>query len=360
MKETNELLDQLDLAYEPTPEAFHRRVQNTLAQMKTSNVHSGSNKRIRWAALLAACLMLFSAIAVATNMNRIIAFITNTMAKNWVLDDAQNLLHTNAASAALDECSASVEEWMCDGETLYVSILLTDPELQYTESDDHYLSGLNSYALYHGPQDVQLSEGLAHSASWDFARADEHENGIIYTLEIPIEVSSADGFIVSIPVVCSAGKMNLNFDVQHSDYGLIRMFEPSAILKADGYAAQITHFKVTALRSYATLKISFDESTPEERRYEIATDYLEGLGVPEGKLNAIAGEGQEIVMPNTATWSEDGLTCTLELRGNPFEEYPETIFFCPRWGMYSYEGEGTLPPLSMEGAVTMRMKEVQK
>ena len=65
-------------------------------------------------------------------------------------------------------------------------------------------------------------------------------------------------------------------------------------------------------------------------------------------------------MANTAKWSEDGLTCTLELRGNPFEEYPETIFFCPRWGMYSYEGEGNLPPLSMEGAVTMRMKEVQK
>lgn len=359
MKEMNELLDQLDLAYEPTPEAFHHRVQNTLAQIRNENAQERPVRRIRWAAVLAATLMLLCAIAAAANMNHIIAFITNTMAKNWVLDDAQNMLHTNAASAALGECTACVSEWMCDGETLYVSIRLTDPDLQRVEADAHYLGGLNRYALYHGPQDIQLSDGLAGSANWNFARDAEHENSIIYTLEIPVEVS-ADCCIVTIPVVCSQGKMSLSFEVQRSDFGWVRMFELSAVLQAEGYTAQITRFKATALRSYATLKIVFDESMPEVRRHEIVTDYLEGLGVSEGKLDAIAGEGEEMVMARSAEWSEDGLICTLELRGNPREDYPQTIVYCPRWGMHAYEGEGEIPPLSMDGAVAMEMKEVRK
>jgi len=359
VKEMNELLDRLDLAYEPTPEAFHHRVQNTLAQIRNENAQKRPVRRIHWAAILAATLMLLCAIAAAANMNHIIAFITNTMAKNWVLDDTQNMLHTNAASAALGECTACVSEWMCDGETLYVSIRLTDPDLQHVEADAHYLGGLNHYALYHGPQDVQLSDGLAGSASWDFARVDENENSIIYTLETPVEVS-ADRFVVTIPVVCSQGKMNLSVEVHRSDFGRVRMFEPSAILQAEGYTAQITRFKATALRSYATLEIAFDKSMPEVRRPEIVTDYLEGLGIPEGKMNAIAGEGEEMVMARSATWSEDGLTCTIELRGNPREDYPKTMVYCPRWGMHAYEGEGEMPPLSMEGAVLMEMKEVRK
>lgn len=359
MKEMNELLDQLDLAYEPTPEAFHHRVQNTLSQIRNENAQERPVRRIRWAAVLAATLMLLCAIAAAANMNHIIAFITNTMAKNWVLDDAQNMLHTNAASAALGECTACVSEWMCDGETLYVSVTLTDPVLQSMEAGTDYLGGLNRYALYHGPQDIQLSEGLAGSASWDFARDDEYENSIIYTLETPVEVS-ADRFVVTIPVVCSQGKINLSFEVHRSDFGRVRMFEPSAILQAEGYTAQITRFKATALRSYATLEIVFDESMPEVRRPEIVTDYLEGLGIPEGKLNAIAGEGEEMVMARSVAWSEDGLICTMELRGNPREVYPETMTYCPRWGMHAYEGEGEMPPLSMEGAIRMEMKEVRK
>lgn len=359
MKEMKELLDQLDRAYEPTPEAFHRCVQNTLVQMKTKEAHSRPGRRLRWAAVLAAALALFSAIAVAAGMNRIIAFITSTMARNWVLEDAPRLLHSNAASVSLGECTASVTEWMCDGETLYVSVRLTDPQLPSAEEDDHYLGGVNRYALYHGPQDLQLSEGLAHSASWDFARDDERENSILYTLEIPVEIS-ADSVAIAIPVVCSEGKMNLSFEVQRSDFGRIRMFEPSAVVQAEGYTAQITRFKATSLRSYATLQIIFDESVPEARRQEIASDYLEGLGVPEGRLNAIAGEGEEMVMARSAAWSEDRLTCTLELRGNPREAYPETMVYCPRWGMHAYEGEGEPPPLSMDGAVWMEMKEVEK
>lgn len=359
MKEVNELLDQLNLAYEPTPESFHRRVQNTLAQIRTENIQDRPVRQIRWAAVLAAALMLLCAIAAAANMNRIIAFITNTMARNWVLDDAQNILHTNAASAALGECTASVAEWMCDGETLYVSIFLSDPELQHTEADAHYLSGLNHYALYHGPQDVELSEGIAGKMSWDFARDDEHENSIIYTLEIPVEIS-ADCCIVTIPVVSSQGKMKLSFEVQRSSFGQIRTFEPSAVLQADGYTAQITRFIATTLRSYATLEMVFDASISETHRHEIVTDYLDGLGIPKGKLDVIAGEGKEIVMARSAEWSEDGLICTLELRGNPREDYPQTIVYCPRWGMHAYEGEGEMPPLSVDGAVLMEMKEVRK
>ena len=156
------------------------------------------------------------------------------------------------------------------------------------------------------------------------------------------------------------GKMNLSFEVQRSDFGRIRMFEPSDVLQADGYAAQITRFKATALRSYATLEIVFDRSISETRRLEIVTDYLEGLGVPEGKLNAIAGEGEEIVIARSAEWSEDGLTSMLELRGNPREDFQETMVYCPHWGMHAYEGEGEMPPLSADGAVWMEMKEVRK
>ena len=131
-------------------------------------------------------------------------------------------------------------------------------------------------------------------------------------------------------------------------------------MQKEGYTAQITSFKATALRSYAALKIIFDESVSEARRHEIVTDYLEGLGIPEGKLNTIAGEGEEIVMARSAVWSADGLTCTLELRGNPREDYPKTMVYCPRLGMHAYEGEGDIPPLSMDGAVLMELKEVRK
>ena len=61
MKEKQDVFDQLDLAYEPTTEAFHRRVQETLIQMKTESAQARPIKRIQWAAVLAAALMLFSA-----------------------------------------------------------------------------------------------------------------------------------------------------------------------------------------------------------------------------------------------------------------------------------------------------------
>ena len=359
MKEKQDVFDQLDLAYEPTTEAFHRRVQETLIQMKTESAQARPIKRIQWAAVLAAALMLFSAIAAAANIHQIIAFITQTMAKNWVLDDAQNMLHTHADSAALGDCNVTISEWMCDGETLYVSICLTDPALQNLEANTDYLGGVNHYALYHGPTDVQLSEGHSGSASWDFAQDDTKPNTILFTLEAPVEGLS-DAFTVTIPVVCSEGTMHLNFDVHRPDFGTIRVFAPSAVLQAEGYTAQVTNFKATALRTYAALELVFDESLPENRRREIVSDYLDGLGVPEGKLNAVAGEGEEIVMAKSVQWGEDGLTCTLELRGNPREDYPDGMIYCPRWGMHAYEGEREIPPLSMDGAVIMEMKEVCK
>ena len=65
-------------------------------------------------------------------------------------------------------------------------------------------------------------------------------------------------------------------------------------------------------------------------------------------------------MAKSVQWGEDGLTCTLELRGNPREDYPDGMIYCPRWGMHAYEGEREIPPLSMDGAVIMEMKEVCK
>lgn len=349
MKKTGEPFDQLELAYEPTPEAFHHRVQTTLAQMDSESAPIRPVRRIRWAAALAAVLALASAIAVAANQNRIIDFITHTAAKSRVTDAAQNLLHTNAASAALGDCSAGVAEWMCDGETLYTSIRVTDPALRGADAAH--------YALEHGPKAASLSNGEAGGISWDFAREGEEE--LLYTMEAPIKTVS-DAFTAAISISSSQGTMTLSFEVERADFGGIRTFEPSAVLRAEGYTAQIAHFKTTALHSYAALEMVFDESVSEARRHEIAADYQAGLGVPEGKLDTVAGEGEEIVMARTAEWSENGLTCTIHLLGNPLAENVSVITYCPRWGMHAYEDDGEAPALSMDGAITMTLKEVRK
>ena len=47
-------------------------------------------------------------------------------------------------------------------------------------------------------------------------------------------------------------------------------------------------------------------------------------------MTITAGEGEEIAYPTSATWSDDGLTATITLEGNPRESYPEKLAFYPR------------------------------
>ena len=345
MKDTIELLNQLDLAYEPTPEAFHSRVQATLAHLKCAPARRPA--RFQRAAVLAAALVLFSAIAAAANSRQIMAFLTNTMAHHRVLVEAESLLHVNADAAVLGDCKATVSEWMCDGNMLYVAVEVTDPALAHTGDSPVYSEGLNRYAMEHGPGAFRLSQGSAASASWAFRREDD--NQIIYTVETSLaDLPSA--FTVTIPVVCSAGTLALDFDVHQNDFGRVRTFEPSALLQADGYTAQITQCSATALHTYATLELRFEKSVPVQRRQDIASVYLEGMGVAKGN-------GEELLLACSARWSEDGLACTLELRGNPQERYPETMLYCPRPGMEAWEGGNDLPLLSTDGAIVMLMKE---
>lgn len=366
MKDTMDLKNLLEMAYEPTPETFHRRVQDTLCGMKREAMKEEQvvKRKISWAAAALAALLLVSAVGIAANMDRVLGFITNTMAKNWVLDEAQNMTHRDAASATLGSCTATVTEWVSDGEQLIASVSLIDPALETQghfvpeDEEEEYLGGLSHYGLYHGPQELYASEGTIGSKSWHFEWGDEINNEIIYTFTAPL-TDIPDAFTVTVPVKCSEGIMNLSFDVNRTDFGDVRRFEDSGVMQADGYTAQIVDFRATALRTYATLILTFDESMPTITRKEIASDYLDGLGVPEGRLDAVAGEGEEIVMARTGKWSEDGLVCTIEMNSNPREKYPDTMAYCPRWGMHDYDWEGDMPPLSMDGAVVMKLKEVR-
>lgn len=366
MKDERKLKELLELAYEPTQQAFHQRVQETLCRMKSETVREEKTvkRKIRWAVAALAALLFISAAGIAANMDRVLGFITNTMAKNWVLDEARDMTHRDAATAALGSCTAAVTEWVSDGERLIVSVCLIDPALKTEghfvpeDEEEEYLGGLSHYGLYHGPQEIFLSEGTAGSKSWNFEWGDESKNEIIYTFDALL-ADVPDAFTVTVPVKCSEGVMELRFDVSRDDFGHVHRFEDSAVMRAEGYAVQIVDFRATALRTYAALILTFDENIPVITRSEIMSDYMDGLGVPEGRMDAVAGEGEEIVMARTGRWSEDGLSCTIELSGNPREEYPDQMVYCPRWGMHDYDWEGDLPPLSMEGAIEMELKEVR-
>lgn len=366
MKDRKDFRNLLEPAYGPTPDAFHRRVQDTLCQVKreTAKRQPIVRRKISWAAAALAALLLLSAVGIAANMEHVLKWITHTAAKNQVLSEAQTMLHKDAASSALGNCASAVTEWISDGEQLILSISLTDPVLE-TEGhfipeneEESFLSGLENYGLYHGPQDIRLSGGTAHSMSWDFEWGDESRNEIVYTLSAAL-AELPDAFTVTVPVACSEGVMELSFDVSRTDWEQARRFADSDAVQAEGYTAQIVDFRATALRTYATLVLTFDERLSPITRNGIVSDYMEGLGVPEGRTDVAAGEGEEIIMAHTASWSEDGLVCTVALSGNPRREYPGTMVYCPRWGMHAYEWEGDMPPLSMEGAVVMQLEEVK-
>lgn len=366
MNEEERLKRALDSACGETPEVFHRRVQDTLCGLRARErmERPVMKRKMRWGAVLLAALLIASAVGVAAHMNHVFDFITGTAAKNWVLDEADAMLHEDAASAALGDCALSVREWVCDGERLYVCVSIVDPALEIEghfvpeDEEEDYLGGINHYGLRHGPTDVRLSEGIIEEASWDYRWGDEEGNEILYTFEQSL-CDVPDAFTVTVPVKCSAGVTELSFDVTSADFGRVRGFDPSAVTQADGYTAQITRFRATALRSYGELTLAFEERVPEARRQEIMSDYMDGLGVPEGRLDAVAGEGEEILLAHTASWSEDGLTCVIQMDGNPRESFPETVVYCPRWGMHDYDWEGEMPALSMDGAVVMEMREAK-
>ena len=354
-----ELRDALERAYGETPQVFHGRVHDTLRDIRQGEREPVMKRKLGWGAALVLALLLVSTVAVAANLSGVLGFITQTAAKTWVLDEAGALVHEDAASQTLGDCAARISEWACDGEVLVVTLSVVDPALATegyyvpVDEDEDFLAGLENYGLNHMPDDLRVSAGEIGGKSLHFYWGDEEGCEIVYAFEAPV-ANMPDAFTVTVPFSCSAGEGELSFDVTSEDYGRVRMLalpEPAAF---DGYALAITKCKGTALYTYMDAELRFDAQVPEERREQIAEAYLEGMVAPEGVLDAVPGEGEEIALPRTGRWSEDGLTCAIHLLGNPRETYPEALAFYPRWGMEDYDWEGEMPALSREGALIWR------
>lgn len=359
-----EIQKTLERAYGDTPALFHGRVINTLRNIERGEREEPVMRRkIGWGAALVIALLLMSTAAVAARLSGVLGFITNTASETWVLEEASGMVHLDAAYASVGDCVAKISEWACDGEVLVVTLNVIDPALATegyyvpVDEDEDFLAGLENYGLNHMPDELCVSAGEIGWKSLHFYWGDEAAHEIIYAFEVPLK-DMPDAFTVTVPFSCSAGKGELSFDVTSADYGRVREFALPPQEHFDGYALTVTKAKGTALYTYMKAELAFDETTPAERREAIASAYMEGLVVPEGKLDAVAGEGEEIASPRRGRWSEDGMTYFIELLGNPREAYPQTVLFCPRWGMESVDWDApeVEPPLlSTGGALALNM-----
>ena len=353
--------DRLNEAFGKTPDIFHQRVEQTLVTLQTEKPEKHAmQKKVNWGLALLAALLLLSAVGAAVKFTGVLDFLTNTASKNWVLDDAGAMVHTDGDSVSIGFCTASVKEWICDGRRLFATISVVDSTLQTEgyyvpkDEDEDYLAGLEHYGLTHDLMEAFSDQGSVQVRSSDFRWGDEQKYEILYTYEIELE-AMPDAYTITIPVSCSEGESTLTIDVTSADCAKMMEFEPSEIFTFEGYTAQITQLSTSSLRTYGELKLVFDTSTDEYLRENTVGDYAEGLLAPEGSLDIIAGEGEEIAYPTGTVWTEDGLTCTISLEGNPREAYLEKIAFYPRNGASTFDGEGEWPPLSEDGAVKMKL-----
>ena len=353
--------NRLETAFGETPDMFHQRVEQTLSTLQAEKPEKHAMKRkVNWGLALLAALLLVSAVGVAVKFAGVLDFLTNTAAKNWVLDDAKSMVHIGGESVSIGTCTAGVKEWVCDGRRLFATISVIDPALQ-TEGyyvpeneDEDYLAGLERYGLAHDLMEAFSDQGTVQVRSADYRWGDEQKCEILYTYEIELE-AMPNAYTIMIPVSCSEGENTLTIDVTSADYGRMQNFEPSEIFAFEGYTAQITQLQASSLRTYGELKLTFDASIDEQLRENIAGDYMEGLLAPEGRLDIIAGEGEEIAYPTGAVWTEDGWVCTISLEGNPREAYPERIAFYPRKGASIFDREGEWPSLNENGAIQMKL-----
>ena len=310
-------------------------------------------------------VLLFATVgAVAGNINHIFDFMTNTVAKNWVLDEAENMLHDDVEHTGLNNCTLLLDEWICDGEHLYVSIEIHDPALETEghfvpeDPEEEYLGGLMHYVSLYGLKTPTISSGSIQNREWNFEWADEEENVIRYTSRYALDDVSTDPFTVILPVLCSAGEFEMHYDIHHTDFGTVRDYQLPTPLTTHEYKLEITRLRSTALHTYADAKLTFDSSVTDERREEIAYAYLDGLLAPFGRLDIVEGEGEEIALPRSLRWSEDKVTAWIEIEGNPRESYPEKVAYYPRWGMLDYDWEGEKPSLSEENALIIDWKPI--
>lgn len=362
MKTKKNWRDEMDEAFGETPEIFHQRVEQTLRSLQIHQKEERIVKRkVNGGIALLAALLLISAIGMAAKFTGVLDYITHTAAKNWVLDDAEAMVHADGEQISIGACKASVKEWVCDGRRLFATLSVIDPALETEgyyvpkDEDEDYLAGLENYGLSHDLMEASSSDGKVWVNSSDFQWGDEKQFEILYTYEIELE-DMPSAYTITLPVSCSAGNGELHIAVKDADYGKLRAFEPSDAYDFDGYTAQITMLQSSLLRTYGELTLTFDEETDDETREAILSDYLEGLLAPEGELDIHAGEGEEIAYPTGAAWQKDRLTAIITLEGNPRESYPETAAFYPRKGASQFDGEGDWPKLSEQGAIEIKME----
>lgn len=340
------LREQLEAIYEPTPELYHRRVQQTLDSLSSPRAAHRAGRKWRWGAVLAAALMLMTTIGAAAKFSGVLDWMTHTAARNWVLDEAAQMLHTDVSQTKLNAYTISLREWLCDGERLYIGVSIVDPELKASDDPD----ALRQCAARFSLGALRLSQGeTSGGMTWHYA-AGEKAGEILYMVEQAID-GVPQTFDVSVPVYFPEGEFSISFRVTQADFGRVRRFAPSPMVQAQGYTAQITQLRATALRTYGELTLVFHEETPVAQRRRIVNAYMDGLGVALGELNAVAGDGDELLIAHTAQWSTDNLTCRIELDGNPREDYPQELTYCPRWDADDAQ------PLSMVGAVKMTLTE---
>lgn len=340
--------EQLEAIYEPTPELYHRRVQQTLDSLPSPHTAHRAGHRWRWGAVLAASLMLMTTIGAAAKLSGVLDWMTHTAARSWVLDEAADMLHTDVSQTKLNDYTISLREWLCDGDRLYLCVSVVDPALKTNEDAD----ALRQCAARFSLGALHLSQGeTSGGMTWHYT-AGEKKNEILYVAEQAIE-DVPETFDVSVPIYFPEGEFGISFRVTQADFGRVRHFAPSPVVQAQDYTAQITRLRATALRTYGELTLTFDEELPIAQRHRIANAYMDGLGVVQEQLVTIAGDGDEILIAHTTHWSEDNLTCRIELDGNPREEYPQTFVYCPRWNA----DDESPSPLTMDGAVEMSFIE---
>lgn len=199
MKEGKEWLNELDASLGETPDMFHRRVEQTLRILQTERTEAcTTEKKGEWSNRPACSAAPTICRRCSGKVHRRIGFHHQHEAKNWVLDDAGAMVHTEDGDrVSIGACTASIREWVCDGQRLFATIGVIDPALATEgyyvpeDEDEDYLAGLEHYGLTHELMEASSDDGYVQVRSADFDWGDETRFEILYTYEIELETCRA-------------------------------------------------------------------------------------------------------------------------------------------------------------------------
>lgn len=167
MKEGKEWLNELDASLGETPDMFHRRVEQTLRILQTERTEACITKRkVNGAIVLLAALLLLSAVAVAAKFTGVLVSSPTQRQKiGYWMTRAQWCIQRMGDSVSIGACTASIREWVCDGQRLFATIGVIDPALATEgyyvpkDEDEDYLAGLEHYGLTHELMEASSDDG---------------------------------------------------------------------------------------------------------------------------------------------------------------------------------------------------------